>query len=951
MKLLLERVRQAGASSSRASGLIIICAFVSLSAVFAIRYAHAATTYTVMDTGDGAATPSHCPGVGCRLRDALAAVANGDVIDFSVTGTITLTSGQLVVDKSITITGPGANLLSVNGNASGRVFYINSGKTVSISGLTITNGTVSDNSGGGIYNDHAALTLTNCAVVGNSVIATTSGSVAGGGVFNDGESGSAMLTIKNSTFSGNSVGGEGGGVLNGGFQGSATLTVTNSTFSGNSADLDGGGVYNDGALGSATLTVTNSTFSGNSAGVDGGGIYNDGNSGSATLTLGSTILKTGASGPNISNSAGTVKSLGYNLSSDDESAFLNQTGDQNSTDPMLGPLENNGGPTQTHELLVGSPAIDAGDPNFTPPPNYDQRGAPFARVVNGRIDIGAFEVQPCAEPPSGLIDWWPADGNAHDIKGSNDGTLENGASFAVGKVGEAFSLSGSNQYVDVGSVNLPSTFTIDAWINPTDFSSQPMIVNKDDGITRSYYFEIGSSGQFGAEVITSAGDNQYLSASGAVVTNTWQHVAMTYDGSAGPDQKIKFYVNGALVPATHNGSNDNGGTPNATSLSTKIGINGDTSSFPFSGEIDEVEMFDRVLSQAEIQSIFNAGGTGKCRTCTAQPPNMISWWKAEGDANDSVDSNNGTAQGATFNSGKVGQAFSFDATDDYVSIPFSQSLAIGNAMTYDAWVLVNAQVASYQTLFDNLAGPSATFTNGMLITIPNNSNTLALYVSSDTEYDVANFFDVGQFTHVAITTDGGVTNVYKNGTLFVTLNTPSLVATTSGTNFGARTNGGGQYFGGLIDEVEIFDRALSAAEVRAIADAGSAGKCEAATSPGVEPVSYWISHPGKWCLSKITLGCKTYTKSKAIAIMQNSASNDATYRLAAQLAAAKLNTKCRGTNRSCVSSALTAAHNWLCNHPVGSGVSINSNAWQKIKPTYNTLTNYNSGSLCAPPAQ
>jgi hypothetical protein len=68
-------------------------------------------------------------------------------------------------------------------------------------------------------------------------------------------------------------------------------------------------------------------------------------------------------------------------------------------DPMLGPLQNNGGPTFTHALLVGSLAIDMGNPNFIPPPNYDQRGPGFDRVVNSRIDIGAFEVQPT--PPTG----------------------------------------------------------------------------------------------------------------------------------------------------------------------------------------------------------------------------------------------------------------------------------------------------------------------------------------------------------------------------------------------------------------------------------------------------------------------------------------------------------------------------------------------------------------------
>jgi len=72
---------------------------------------------------------------------------------------------------------------------------------------------------------------------------------------------------------------------------------------------------------------------------------------------------------------------------------LNGSGDQISTDPMLGPLQNNGGPTLTHALLLRSPAIDAGDPNFTPPPSYDQRGSPFVRVFSGRIDIGSVEAQ------------------------------------------------------------------------------------------------------------------------------------------------------------------------------------------------------------------------------------------------------------------------------------------------------------------------------------------------------------------------------------------------------------------------------------------------------------------------------------------------------------------------------------------------------------------------------
>src|SRR5213083_3802448 len=84
---------------------------------------------------------------------------------------------------------------------------------------------------------------------------------------------------------------------------------------------------------------------------------------------------------------------GYNLSSDDGGGYLNGPGDQINTDPLLGPLQDNGGSTFTHALLRGSPAIDAGDPSFTPPPFHYQRDSPFVRVFNGRIDIGSFEAQ------------------------------------------------------------------------------------------------------------------------------------------------------------------------------------------------------------------------------------------------------------------------------------------------------------------------------------------------------------------------------------------------------------------------------------------------------------------------------------------------------------------------------------------------------------------------------
>jgi hypothetical protein len=351
-----------------------------LSALCLVALSTQAATITVTNTNDSGAG---------SLRQAIADANDGDTIDFAVTGSITLTTDELLVDKSITISGPGSDNLTVDGNQASHVFHVSGGVTATVAGLSITNGGEVPGAGGGIYNDHSTLAIDHCTVSGNH------GSV-GGGVYNDGYSGTATLTVTNSTFSGNSVAapysvGSGGGIYNNGSYGSATLTVANSTFSGNSAGyLDygwGGAIYNDGSLGSATLTLNNSTFSGNSAGYHGGGIYN----GSGMVTIRHTILNAGAWGENLSNAYGSVSSLGYNLSSDNGGGFLTATGDQINTDPMLGPLQDNGGSTFTHELLSGSPAINAGDPSFTPPPDYDQRGPGFPRVVNGRIDIGAFE--------------------------------------------------------------------------------------------------------------------------------------------------------------------------------------------------------------------------------------------------------------------------------------------------------------------------------------------------------------------------------------------------------------------------------------------------------------------------------------------------------------------------------------------------------------------------------
>jgi hypothetical protein len=351
------------------------------SALALCQFASAATTTVtnIADSGPGS------------LRQALIDAQNGDTIVFnlSLPATITLTIGELALNRNITVTGPGANLLTVSRapNATDfRVFHVTPGHTVAIQGLTISNGVAQQfQNGGGILNEDSALSVINCIVSGNSSSST------GGGICNSSlaNTNSASLRLESSTLNANHAGDYGGGIANLTGKNPTTVNINNSTVSANIGEFAGGGIYNQAGSvqGTALVTLSNSTLAENTTQLHGGGIANTriGNP-AATVEIGNTILKTGASGANISSSNATVISNGHNLSNDDAAGLLSGPGDLINTDPMLNPggLQNNGGPTLTIALLPGSPAINSGDPNSSA---RDQR----YYLRNGVPDRGAFE--------------------------------------------------------------------------------------------------------------------------------------------------------------------------------------------------------------------------------------------------------------------------------------------------------------------------------------------------------------------------------------------------------------------------------------------------------------------------------------------------------------------------------------------------------------------------------
>ncbi len=382
--------------------------------------------------------------------------------DAAAAGDLDITDDLIIVGN-----GTGNTVIDASGfgGTPDRVFHLKGTSTASISGLTIQGG--DQNNGGGILvDDSSTLNLAGITLTGNNQSGTGSGGAIhvrgtanlfavqmsgntadnGGAISFDGAADSSLTNV---TISGNTATGNGGGIYN-----NSTITVNRSTINGNSATL-GGGIYNEGTIDisnstvsgnmadtgagvyndttSNGLTFTNVTVSGNMATFDGGGVYteqavtmanstltlNSADSGGGIRTLGGggdvDLLNTIVGGNTVVTANpdldGNFTTSGFNLIGDGtgQSDLVHgvnndQVGNGGSPiNPLLGGLADNGGPTLTHALLVGSPAIDAG--TAIGAPTVDQRGV----ARDASVDIGAFESTTNATPPVASPDSYTID--------------------------------------------------------------------------------------------------------------------------------------------------------------------------------------------------------------------------------------------------------------------------------------------------------------------------------------------------------------------------------------------------------------------------------------------------------------------------------------------------------------------------------------------------------------
>jgi len=310
--------------------------------------------------------------VTCSLRDAVALSVSGDTIHIPA-GTYVLTLGEIFFDKSLTIVGNGARSTVLDGNGTSRIFtYFNYDRSqaVELADLSLINGLattipVFDSLGGGALLGGGNLTLRRCRIAGNQA-------ELGGGIF--WFASGHTLTIDQSTIADNLATAQISGTAGGGIFAFGTyVKLTNSTLSGNTVSAGAGG-----GIGGADILVdlSNVTVTANQA-LSGGGL----DLGFANWSIVNSIIAENSGGDCNTSSGG---SSDHSLDSDN-SCLLTGPGDLPGVAPLLGPLANNGGPTDTHALLAGSPALDAGGTC----PATDQRGV--TRPQGPACDIGAFE--------------------------------------------------------------------------------------------------------------------------------------------------------------------------------------------------------------------------------------------------------------------------------------------------------------------------------------------------------------------------------------------------------------------------------------------------------------------------------------------------------------------------------------------------------------------------------
>lgn len=391
----------------------------------------------------------------------------------------------------------------------------------------------------------------------------------------------------------------------------------------------------------------------------------------------------------------------------------------------------------------------------------------------------------------GAVSYWKLDessGNISDSVGSNTGT-NSGVTFEAGKINNAALLGETNFFDCTNSATLQLTvFTFSAWVKSSDATNGvKTIIIGNSGASGGFQWRMTGTTSYGHQLlkynVASIG-----AASSTVATNTWNHFAVTYNSSTGA---FVFYTNGVA---------DGSGTSAQTFSQNKFYIGFNSATEGYIGNIDEVGVWNRILSADEIATLYNAGA-GR---------------QIDGRALDySGNANHGTETAITYPQGRFGQGAKFNGTSSGISIPDSTSLRVTNNFTVSVWVKSDVFDNAYRDIIGKtlIAGTY----NGWDISKSNDATsnkirfevltipTTAVDIFSDSKLPVG-------WNNIICQMDAGTLKMYLNGKLQADTASGTMTVSTNPLYIG-RTNVGSQYWSGTIDEVIIESRAWTAKEV------------------------------------------------------------------------------------------------------------------------------------------
>lgn len=414
----------------------------------------------------------------------------------------------------------------------------------------------------------------------------------------------------------------------------------------------------------------------------------------------------------------------------------------------------------------------------------------------------------------GLVGYWSFNEGTSTVAGDSSGNNKTGTLFGTtlptwvpGKFGTALSFDGTSSRVNLGSVTTPATTTISMWIKTSSASQKPAFSNRGAGV----YYGVNGGGLFLYD--NSASPTPGMTSTGKVNDNQWHHVVWTSDSVTS-----SMYIDGVLDKTQAQARGADTGT-------AYFGFdNSNTEYFP--GSIDEARIYNRALSATEVAALYS-GGSHAARGIIPNNLGLLGYWsfneRAGTVATDfsSGKGNNGAISNGTWSGGKFNGGLSFNGSN--TSVNLGTMVGPTNEITISAWVKKNSH-AAWSSIVDRYGSESLDcFTLGF----DNSTGQKLMFMWNSQAAAWANkvtgdsVIPLNEWVHVGASSNGSTVTFYVNGVADGTQSSGAVCAS-GNVYIGANFPGGDEYFNGDIDEVRIYERALTATEMQGLYEAGQA---------------------------------------------------------------------------------------------------------------------------------